>query len=308
MSRLLLALAFAALASQADAATTAYLTRTGSGSACTQATPCASMASALTAAQTGGEVICLDRGDYGATAINNSVTIMCGDGLWTVTGAVQVSMAPPAGSHIVIEGLAIDLLGAAGGSAILYSGQGSLELRNVRAGNRTGTGNCLNFQPTGPSSLHVSNSYFHDCTGAAGITINPTGASAYVNAHIRSTKFARNSYGLFAQGSSSTIGLNINVDNCASVDNSQHGFVAITSAAGDALTTLSIRNTQISGNLQYGVVSQGPKSVVELHNSMVTANFFASNFNTGGTLNTFSNNMFRLNGAPPSFTGTKTLQ
>src|SRR5437868_4382694 len=66
----------------------AYLSRTGSGTACTLASPCASMSSAITAAGAGGgEVICLDKSNYGSgVTITFSITISCGDGLWEAPG------------------------------------------------------------------------------------------------------------------------------------------------------------------------------------------------------------------------------
>ena len=100
-------------ATPASAGNTAFLSRTGTGSTCSQAAPCASMSSALTAAGTGGEVICLDKSGYGFAPIAQSVTISCGDGLWEATSA-PISINTPAGSDVVIEGLVSDGAGTAG--------------------------------------------------------------------------------------------------------------------------------------------------------------------------------------------------
>src|SRR5437588_12234778 len=85
----------------------AYLSRTGSGTACTLASPCASMSTAITAAGAGGEVICLDKSNYSSVVINFSITISCGDGLWEAPGGT-INITTPAGADVVIEGLVAD--------------------------------------------------------------------------------------------------------------------------------------------------------------------------------------------------------
>src|SRR4051794_2584942 len=104
-----LAFAFAAAAgTPVSAAGPAYLSRTGTpASTCTQGAPCTAMSSAITVAGTGGEVVCLDKGNYGGATILNSVTISCGDALWEAPGA-QVAISTPAGADVVIEGLVLD--------------------------------------------------------------------------------------------------------------------------------------------------------------------------------------------------------
>jgi len=75
------ALAFAAPATPVSAGT-AFLAHNGTGSTCSQAAPCNDMGPALAVAGPNGEIICLDKGNYGDPGIAQSVTISCGDGLW----------------------------------------------------------------------------------------------------------------------------------------------------------------------------------------------------------------------------------
>jgi hypothetical protein len=85
------ALALAAAATPASAAT-AYLSRTGGGIICSIAAPCLSMATALSAAGSNGEVICLDKAPYGFATINMAVTISCGDGWWEAPLGISINM------------------------------------------------------------------------------------------------------------------------------------------------------------------------------------------------------------------------
>src|SRR5262249_31793822 len=134
----LLAFAFAAAtATSANAGAQAYLSRTGASATCTPGAPCNQMTQAVAVAGVGGEVICLDKNQYGGVLITKSVTISCGAAPWEAPPS-PVATNPPAGSAVVIKGLVLDALGAAG-TFLDFHGQGSLHLHNVRIGNRAGS-------------------------------------------------------------------------------------------------------------------------------------------------------------------------
>lgn len=303
------AFALAALATPASAATEAYLKSTGTGSACTIAAPCASMPSAVTAAGVGGEVICLDKGPYSANStfsILASVTISCGDGLWEAPHG-QIDIVTPASAEVVIEGLVIDAE-TSGCCAITFTGQGTLRLRKVRSGNMTGVlAHGLKFIPNGPATLHVSDSYFY-FNGGSGILVQP-GASGYANVHISNTKFERNTHGLFADGSSSTIGVNVNIIDSAASENSGNGFGAST-IAGKAAVTMSIMSSRISGNIANGLGAAGVttsgagSATIAVGGSMITANGNGVATANAGQILTYGNNQVRFNGSDGVFTGT----
>src|SRR5215469_4977505 len=107
-----LGLTAAATPARAVGGNVAYLSHTGSGTTCSQTAPCASMVLAVINAGTNGEVICLDKGNYGGVSINVPVTISCGDGLWEAPDAGP-SINTPAGADVVIEGLVLDGTGVA---------------------------------------------------------------------------------------------------------------------------------------------------------------------------------------------------
>ena len=304
-------LAFAAvvLATPAFAfGNTAYLSSTGSGVACTQASPCNAMISAVAVAGAGGEVICLNRGNYnGSGTIAQAVTISCGPGMWGASAGV-VTINTPAGADVVIEGLVMDEL-TLSGFALRFIGQGSLHLRGVRVGNFTGgaTAHGLFFNPNGPATLHVNDSIFYNNTGS-GIQVQPA-AGGFANVHLKNVKFERNGHGLFADGSTSTIGVNVNMIDSVASENAGNG-VGASSVAGKAAVTVSIRDSLISGNLinglgAAGAAASGPGSAsISVANTMITAN--ANGVATGGAgqIRTYGNNQVEYNGANGAFTGT----
>src|SRR4051812_23406139 len=91
-----------ATASPGGAGFAAYLSRSGSGTACTFSAPCTSAETAIAVAGVNGEVICLDKGGYtGSFNISFSVTISCSDGLWENPFQL-ITINTPAGSDVVI--------------------------------------------------------------------------------------------------------------------------------------------------------------------------------------------------------------
>ena len=291
-------------AAPASAAFIAYLSRAGAGNACTLASPCVSMITALANAGDGGEVICLDKGAYspGFIAITRSVTISCGDGLWEATGR-QLDITTPAGADVLIEGLVIDG-GATGCCSLSFLGQGSLRLRRVRSGNIVGANSHgLAFTPNGPATLHVSESVFYN-NGGSGIFVQPQ-PGGYANVHVRDTRFERNAHGLLADGRFSVIGVNVNISDSIAAENSGNGFGALT-IAGKAPVTISITNSHVSGNLGDGLAALG--ATIAVGGSMITANATGVAAVFGGQILSWGDNQLRFNGTNGAFTDAAALQ
>jgi hypothetical protein len=293
----------------ASAGNAAYLSNSGSGTACSLAVPCASMFSAVTAAGVGGEVICLDKGSYGGPDITKSVTISCGDGLWENPGA-GFAINTPAGADVVIEGLVTDNLGVSG-STVNFFGQGSLRLRRVRIGNASSGAHAVNFAPSGGATLTVSDSIFYNL-GGSGINVRPTG-SGYANVHVRNTKFERCANGLFVDGSASSIGINVNISESMAVENQGNGIGAFTSA-GAASVTVSVIGSHISGNITNGLGALGAtasgagSAVIAVGSSMITANVNGVVTGGAGQIRTHGNNQLLLNSNNGVFTSNAGLQ
>src|SRR5262245_2102959 len=76
---------------------------------CTRTSPCLTFAGALAKTFTGGEINCLDSGDFGTVAITKSISIRCVG----VTAAMQtpgfaIGINAPADSEVLLDGLDID--------------------------------------------------------------------------------------------------------------------------------------------------------------------------------------------------------
>jgi hypothetical protein len=291
-------------------AATAYLSNKGTGTTCSQGTPCAAISSALSVAGLNGEVICLDKGNYGSAGISQSVTISCGYGLWEApTGAIFINT--PAGADVVIEGLVSDNEGISG-IIMDFIGQGSLRLRQVRLGNNpASSSHGLYFAPSGPATLTVSDSIFYN-SGGSGINVRPTG-SGYANVHIRNTKFERNANGLFVDGSASSIGINVNISASTATENQGNGIGAYTTAGG-ASVTVSVKDSHISGNITNGLGALGAtasgagSAVIAVGSSMITANVNGVVTGGAGQIRTHGNNQLLLNSSNGVFTSNVGLQ
>jgi len=291
-----LALAFAAAATPASAGSLAYLLRTGTGTACSQAAPCASMNTAVGVAGPNGEVICLDKALYGGVSITASVTISCGGGLWEAFNGI-VTINTPAGSDVVIEGLVID------DGILSMTGQGALHLRGVLVGNNPGSGSHgLLFEHNGPATLHITDSVFYS-SGGSGVLIKPT-SSATTNVHIRNSRFEQDLHGIFVDGTAGSGGIVVNMAESAAVDNQSNGVGAYT---GSGNAVVSIINSQISGNLNAGIgtLGVGPAIVsVRVGNSQITGNNWGVLNGGSGQILTLGGNHLHTNVNDGTFTGS----
>ncbi len=168
-----IALLFAAPASAQSSRTFVSGVGTDSG-ACDRTAPCQTFAFAIGQTAPGGEIDCLDPGDFGPVTITESVTIDCASG-----GGNGTASAPPVSDVIVIDGTApqVQLIGLdinGFGSAIV----GVL----VNASNASvSIQNCVihGFQPTG--------------AGGGAVAVIGLGARAY----IENTVIRNNDLGVF---------------------------------------------------------------------------------------------------------------
>jgi hypothetical protein len=305
---LTLALA-ACIATPAGAGGIAFLAKAGTSDTCTLGAPCSNMTLAVSAAGVGGEIICLDKGLYGGTTIHESVTISCGDDLWQVPGAHVTVSNTPAGSSVSIEGLVMDGLGTGfAGSGVTFSGQGSLRLHRVRIGNNPGSGtDGLFFAPGGAAKLQVSDSVFYsNGTGTGGgIVINPTsGGTAQVA--LERVTVTGNAFGIAADGSGSTGGINMTIADSMIANNANDGIIAVKPSGGAPIGVM-VTNTK-SVNNAIGIRSIGTGVTVRVKNSDVMGNGAGLVFSGGGALLTFGNNAVRANGTDGAFSGPVALQ
>jgi hypothetical protein len=289
-------------------ATTAYLSRTGTGSACTLATPCSGMVSAISVAGAGGEVVCLDKGNYnnGTVIISFTLTISCGDGLWEAPqGNVIITL--PAGAAAVIEGLVIDNETNSSGPMVSFSGQGTVHLNRVRLGNSTSGNNfAIKFHViTGAAKLFIADSFIYN-VGASGISgaihllPNP-GTTADVV--IERTRIENNRFGIVADGTSNGIIRGV-VRDSVIAGNVNNGITVSTNSSS---VVLSVDGCTIAGN-NFGLVAGGSNAGLLVGRSVISANNTGLFTTSGGALLSYGDNRVNANTSDGAFTGAVGLK
>jgi hypothetical protein len=280
----------------------------GSGTACTRAAPCGSLNAALSATAAGGVISVFDPFDFNViTTITKSVTIRAEgvDGGETFTPSVGVWINVSAGATdvVTLEGLHFNGL-----SAIQFASGGHLHVVRCVITNGSVSGDAgILFQPNSASKLSVTDtviSNFGSGTGG-GIVINPqSGGSARVN--LERVTVNGNAFGIAADGSNSTAGINMTIANSMIGGNANDGIIATTPSGGAPIGVM-VKNTK-SVNNAFGIRSLGPNVTVRASNSTITGNGTGLSFGGGGSLLTFGNNEVRANGTDGAFSGPVALQ
>jgi hypothetical protein len=262
---------------------------------CKLATPCASIARAVTVTPDTGTITCLDphQGNYGVY-LDKSMTIDCeGGSLYLLT----ISLPPTATA--VIRGLAFDN-GNGSSVSVLIAGAGSVVLDRVRV--FRGSVACVDAAPTGPLGLTIVDSAMSACgsgSTGAGVLVKPQpGGSARVT--LERTHVSASVFGVAIDGSNSSTGINATVSESVLSNNSQVGLVA-TSSAGHA--PIGVLATGVkSVNNSYGIRAIGPGVTVRVKNSEIAGNGIGVATSGGGALLSASNNILEANGTNGALT------
>jgi hypothetical protein len=139
-----------------------------------------------------------------------------------------------------------------------------------------------------------------------GIVINPqSGGSAEVN--LERVTVNGNAFGIAADGTGSTAGINMTIADSMIGGNSQDGIIAVTPSGGGAPIGVMVTNTK-SVNNSFGIRSIGPNVTVRVDNSKIIGNSTGLSFSGSGALLTAGNNMVRTNGTDGAFSGPVALQ
>ncbi len=232
---------------------------------CSPAAPCRGFAAALTVTSSGGEIIVLDSGGYGAASIAQSVSIVGAPG---VHAAVSVF----SGAGFAISG---------GGIAVT--------LRNLYI---NGLGGAYGVQMTGGSKLAMENCVVANfSSGGAGVAI-----STAANVQITGTMFRDNLVGL-SLGAGSTTAIN----DSQFYGNTTTG-IAAANATGGTTIAVAANNLTASYNgtaIQAAATASSATTLLTLTNSTITRNTIGLQQQTSGggtaTLESLGNNTVRQN-------------
>jgi hypothetical protein len=115
-----------------------------------------------------------------------------------------------------------------------------------------------------------------------------------------------NAFGIAADGTGSTGGINMTIADSMIANNSQDGIIA-TTPSGGAPIGVYVKNSK-SVNNTFGIRSLGPNVTVRVDGSAIIGNSTGLSFSGGGALLTFGNNAVRTNGTDGAFSGPVALQ
>jgi hypothetical protein len=286
-----------------------WVSSTGSGTACTRAAPCARFDTAQAATLAGGVISALDPFDNNpfAVIITKSLTIRAegvdGGGATTPSAGGWIIVDAGASDVVTVEGLHFDGVGG-----IEFHSGGHLHVMRCVITNGNASGNAgIKFRPNSASKLSVTDTVISNIGSGTGggIVVNPqSGGTAQVN--LERVTVNGNAFGIAADGSNSTAGINMTIADSMVGGNSQDGIIAVTPSGG-APIGVYVKNTK-SVNNAFGIRSLGPNVTVRVDGSSVIGNSTGLSFSGGAALLTAGNNMVRTNGTDGSFSGPVALQ
>jgi hypothetical protein len=299
--------------SPAQAIPETFVSGTGNdANSCTRAAPCATFARAETQTNQFGVIRCLDAGNFASSnlTITRSLTIDCTGVGGIISAGVSINNTDLV---VILRGLLID--GQGTNPIGVFFGIGSaLYVENCRisgfhdlanAGGPGISGMGIRFEPPGGATakLYVTDTVIADNGlpgSGGGIVIKPIGSGSSAHVELARVVMERNTYGLFANGLSSTGVIAVQIRDSVIAGNTFNGVSAFT-AAGGATTSLTLDRSASTLNGGSGVLSQGPAAFVFLGNATVMGNSTGLSAASGGQIFSYQNNQLSGNvsdGAP----------
>ena len=281
----------------------------GSGSTCTRDLPCRLFSTAQDLTTAGGVITVLDPFNDGlGITITKSLTIRA-EGL--AAGGIDapaplnnwVRVTAGASDVVTLEGLQFD-----GKGGVAFETGGHLHIvRCVIAGDPQMGGSGIRFEPSAASKLSVTDTVItnNGSSIGGGIVISPR-SSGTARVALERVIVNGNAFGIAADGSGSTGGINMTIADSMIAGNSQDGIIAVTQSGGAAIG-LMVTNTK-SVNNAIGIRSIGPNVTVRVKNSDVMGNGTGLSFFNGGVLATYGNNAVNANATNGAFSGSLPLQ
>jgi len=117
---------------------------------------------------------------------------------------------------------------------------------------------------------------------------------------------AKNVFGIVADGTGSSGGINMTISDSVASGNSRDGVLAVTPSGGAPIGVM-VTNTKLVNNA-FGIRSIGPNVIVRAGDSTITGNGIGLSFSGGGTLLSYGTNKVQANGSDGAFSGPVGLQ
>jgi hypothetical protein len=288
-----------------------WVSGTGSGTTCSRSSPCATFDAALSATNPGGEINCVDQGDFDAGAgelfITKSITIDCADVQgnfgFAGSGAAAIFVNASATDVVVLRGLNVNGNGVAR-FGIEFLGGGVLHVekcvfRNF-AFSGDGWGILAAAQGNPISALFVSDTVLENngtASSGGGILIVPEVANAISRATLNRVEARNNFFGIKVDAMGATGGvINMTVRDSVSSGNHSNGIVATSNSSGPAIIMMVESSTSSqNATAGFGVIADGPKTTITLSGSTMMGNVNGIGASNGGQLVSYQNNNITLN-------------
>lgn len=265
---------------------------------CSRTAPCKTFAGAISKTSAGGEINCLDPNGAGAVTITKSISIVCDytEGGILAAGTNGIIVNAPAGSIVTLKGLDVECFGTGLNGIEMINVGVTLHIHKVQVRNCRGVGgNGIRVAPSSNTAkVFIADSYITDNGSAvtnAGLLIRPTGGAS-ANVSVNRVQFEGNSNGIFMDGTGAGGASNLNVRESIMSASSNGGVVI--SSTGPAFTG-TVTESTMSFNGGAGAAVAGASSTMRLGANTIANNIVGVS-NSGGTMQSFKNNMIATNG------------
>jgi hypothetical protein len=272
-----------------------WVSGTGSGSACTRATPCATFAAAYAATSAGGEIDVLNGGDYGGLTIDHAITIAnddAGASAITPTGSNSIRIQAGSTDAITLRGLNLNGVNSQASGAVGFISGGSLLIDHCKIqGFQTLAG--VIFSPINAAKLWVADTVLSNDGASNGASVWIASFSgAAVTAHLERVQALQaigngiRVDGTTTGGGAIDIGLHdVTVDAASS-----SGIVAVSATSGGPAVKIMADDVTSSHNNGFGLRAVGGTASIFLRRSTVTGNTVGIAASSGGVMATYGDN------------------
>ena len=243
---------------------------------CSRTAPCKTFADAVSKTAPGGEVNCLDAGDFGTLVITHAITIDCGGAVGSIFSSLDaIDIDAGASDVVTIRNLSISSAGAFS-SGIAYNTGRAVHVENVRI---SGPGICINGGASAASLLTVDNVTLSDC--GIGIAAGTSNGTAVVN--INNTRISNSTFSAVLADNGSRITIRD-----STIYSNQFGVRQNNGIGANLGSTVTVVNSTLGYNFQAALQSLGGDFILAFGNTFVN-DVLAFNPN-GGTIFTGADN------------------
>lgn len=283
---------------------------------CSRAAPCLTFSFAHGQTDAGGEINCVDAGNFGSVTITKNITIDCAGTVGGINpvGATAGIVVNTAGVTVRLRNLTINGM-STGTIGVQFSNGTALFVENCSIANFNGgvagEGIGIKFAPpTGVTGeLYVKDSFISSSGRAGdggGIVIQPAGTGS-ARVAIERTMVENNTFGIFALGAASTGGLSAQIRDSVVAESKLNGITS-SSTGGASITSLTLERSSALLNGSGGVVAQGTNAFITLAESTVMSNVTGLSTTGGGLIFSYQDNQLTGNitdGAPTNLITVK---